>query len=99
MLLICYDIASDSLRSRVAQKLLEYGLERINRSVFLGAPDERETLELQTLLQGWMTRAGKPDDSLILLPVTARQVQRMLVLGDNQFDVPALTGDLQTVFC
>lgn len=34
--LICYDIQSNALRAALSQKIIQFGLERINLSVYLG---------------------------------------------------------------
>ncbi len=95
--LICYDVESNTLRTRLSKKILEYGLERINRSVYLGAPTERELAQLETQLCQWMVKLGKPNDSLIFLPVTAQQVLRMLVIGRNDFTPEELSGEIDTL--
>lgn len=95
--LVCYDIGSNALRARMGKKILEYGLERINRSVYLGAPDERELAELESLLRGLMAGRAGSEDSLIIIPVTARQVMLMTVIGKNDFEPEELSGDLDTL--
>ena len=35
--LISYDITGDSLRTKMGRKILEFGLDRINKSVYLGS--------------------------------------------------------------
>lgn len=96
MILVCYDIEHNSLRTRLAHKLLDAGLDRINLSVYLGDPKAGDLKRLTTWLQQAMTKAG-PRDSLLILPVTQHQVWQMEVLGRNDFDVPTLTGDRHTL--
>lgn len=95
--LICYDITSDSLRGKMGKKILEYGLERINKSVYLGSITESSLIALEALLSGLVREKGEPQDSLIILPVTAQQVNDMRVYGENGLDKKELTGDKSTL--
>lgn len=97
-LLICYDIADNSLRQKIAGQLLAYGLDRINRSVFLGEIKEKDQKKLIPLLRDLMVgkRAG-PDDSLIVLPVHTHQVFDMLVFGKCEWEPEEMTGDAHTL--
>jgi CRISPR-associated protein Cas2 len=96
MILICYDIESNSLRGRLGRKILEAGLDRINLSVYLGELKEGDLKRLSDWLRHAMTKAGGRD-SLIILPVTPHQVWQMEVLGNNEYDVPTLTGERHTL--
>jgi len=96
MNLICYDISANNLRAKISRKLLEAGLDRINRSVFLGQLKDHEQRKLGEWLRQAMLKAS-PDDSLIILPVTQHQVWAMETLGRNDFDIPTLTGEQHTL--
>lgn len=95
MMLICYDVGNNALRTRISRRLLEAGLERINRSVFLGQIKDSDLGRLKSTLQRLMEKAA-PDDSLIMLPVTQQQVWHIEVLGKNELDLPVLTGEQHT---
>lgn len=96
MILVCYDIESNTLRTRIGRKILEAGLDRINLSVYLGEIKDGELRRLTDWLRQAMTKAGARD-SLIILPVTTHQVWQMEVLGSNDYDVPTITGDRHTL--
>lgn len=95
--LICYDITSDSLRTKMGRKILEFGLDRINKSVYLGSISESSLTQLEALLSGLLQQKGEPHDSLIIIPATAQQVQDMKVYGENGLDKDELTGDKSTL--
>lgn len=96
--LICYDIADNSLRARLAVKITAAGFDRINKSVYLGTVSERSLATLQTWLEQQMKTRAQEGDCLIILPVTVQQVQRMVVLGTDQTDREELTGSKNTIF-
>lgn len=96
MILICYDIEQNALRTRIAQHLVKTGLDRVNLSVYLGACSETELKHLSQWLKAAMQKAG-PKDSLIILPVTQHAVWHMEVLGKNDYDIPMITGDRHTL--
>lgn len=95
--LICYDIQSNALRAALSQKILHYGLERINLSVYLGTLKESDLAHLEALLQQIMSNRAGPNDSLIILPVTNNSVWQMQVLGRNDLDVEDLSGERHTL--
>jgi len=96
MILICYDIGANSLRAKVSRRILEAGLERMNRSVYLGQIRETDLHHLTKWLRQAMTQAASTD-SLLMLPVTTHQVWQMEVLGHSDWDVPTITGQQHTL--
>ncbi len=95
--LICYDITGNTLRSKLGNKIIEYGLDRINKSVYLGTVKEGELKKLETWLSDQITKSGEPQDSLIIIPVNAQQIHQMRVLGRNDLDKEELSGDKTTL--
>lgn len=95
--LICYDIQSNALRAALSQKIIQFGLERINLSVYLGTLKESDLANLEALLQQIMSNRAGPDDSLIILPVTNNSVWQMQVLGRNDLDIEDLSGERHTL--
>lgn len=95
--LICYDITNDNLRTKMGKKILEHGLDRINKSVYLGALGESSLTQLEALLSSLLQQKGEPQDSLIIIPVTAQQIQDMRVHGENGLDKQELSGDKSTL--
>ena len=95
--LICYDITNDTLRTKMGKKILEYGLDRINKSVYLGSITESSLTQLEALLSGLLQQKGGPHDSLIIIHLTAQQVQDMRVYGENGLDKDELKGDKSTL--
>ncbi|MEM6380774.1 MAG: CRISPR-associated endonuclease Cas2, partial [Bacteroidota bacterium] len=79
--LICYDITNNSLRTKMAKRIIEHGLDRINKSVYLGAIATQELADLEQKLSDYMNKDGDPDDSLLIIPVTAGQIQDMKIYG------------------
>lgn len=96
-ILICYDITKNTLRARLGKKIIEAGLDRINKSVYLGAVPDAALQELERQLARLLQDKGEPHDSLIILPVTAQQVYNMRIYGLNELDKEELTGDKSTL--
>jgi CRISPR-associated endonuclease Cas2 len=96
MILICYDIGNNALRTRIGQYLLKSGLERVNLSVYLGTCNDTAYKHLMLWLNNAMKKAGE-NDSLLVLPVTQNAVWNMEVLGRNDYDIPMITGDRHTL--
>ena len=95
--LICYDITSNTLRAKLARKILEHGLDRVNKSVYLGTLSDSSLKALEQQLDDWIKQQGKPQDSLIVLPVNAQQIHLMRVYGHNDLDRADLSGEKSTL--
>ena len=95
--LICYDISNNSLRTKLGRKIIESGLDRINKSVYLGSISESSLTTLEQWLANLLQQKGAPQDSLIVIPVGADQIQRMRIYGHNELDKDELSGDKSTL--
>ncbi|MEZ5038517.1 MAG: CRISPR-associated endonuclease Cas2 [Saprospiraceae bacterium] len=95
--LICYDITGDPLRTKIGKKIIAQGLDRINKSVYLGSISESSLKSLEQDLKQLIQTKGDPPDSLIILPLTAHEVQQMLVIGLNELDKDDLSGERSTL--
>lgn len=72
-ILVSYDIADDRLRLMTANKLLEYGLIRLQFSVFAGAIDDTPWKNLIGWIQKEIVAQFAPNDKLLYLPLTEGQ--------------------------
>ena len=95
--LICYDITKNNLRTRMGKKIITYGLDRINKSVYLGTIQKSSLTQLAQWLQQEMQQKGEPTDSCIIISVSAEQVQRMQILWFNDLDKDELSGEKTTL--
>lgn len=95
--LICYDITSNSLRTRLGKKIIQYGLDRINKSVYLGAISPSSLTQLSQYLQQQLSQKGGPLDSCIIIEVGARHIHEMTIIGLNELDKGELSGDKSTL--
>lgn len=84
LFLVAYDIEHDRSRTKMADWLLDMGLQRVQRSVFLGSLTDVElrlTVEFVTKLQnGQMTGAAF---ELMLLPLAEAHTEKVLWHGEN----------------
>ncbi len=77
-LLLIYDIVDDNIRGKVADICLEYGLERIQYSAFLGELNHNRQEEM---LQKMKRRLGKGAGNIRLYPLCERDLKLMKVIG------------------
>ena len=64
--LLIYDISHDGIRAKVADACLDYGLERVQYSAFLG---ELSWIHQKELLLQIKRRIGKHDANIQLFPL------------------------------
>jgi CRISPR-associated protein Cas2 len=95
--LICYDITADGLRAKLSKKINESGLDRINKSVYLGTIGDSSLNMLELGLAKLVQEQGGGDDSLIVLPVTIHQVEEMRIYGRIDPERDELTGEKSTL--
>lgn len=95
--LICYDISNNTLRQKMAKAIIAAGLDRINKSVYLGTIKDSSLTLLENNLSRFLALKGEPQDSLIIIPVQAHQIQLMRVYGNNELDKEELTGTKATL--
>lgn len=93
--LVCYDIVPDKLRLSVANQLLTMGLERVQRSVFVGplTPDHHQTL------LDWLAQCLPDDDTVqcLVLPLTEYTVHQAYCRGSPPPDWTYLAGESHTL--
>lgn len=73
--MVSYDIENDRLRLKTANKLLEYGLIRLQKSVFSGAVAETPWKHLLLWLQKEVAENFQPEDRLLYLPLSEGQAK------------------------
>lgn len=95
--LICYDITDNTLRAKLSRTIIGYGLDRINKSVYLGSIKEVSLKELEQKLSTWITQKGTPNDSLIIIQVNPSNIQSMRVIGKNDLDRDEINGTKSTI--
>lgn len=70
--LLIYDIVSDKIRNKVADICLDYGLERIQYSAFLGELNHNRQ---QEILQKIKRKMGKNEGNIQLFPICDKDLR------------------------
>ena len=79
--IITYDISKDSLREKTANKLIELGLLRIQKSVFGGNLSGTLLKVLQKWLKKNILQSEENKDFVLLLPCTQTQLENAIHYG------------------
>lgn len=75
--LVIYDIPEDRLRSKVADVCLDYGLERIQYSAFLGELSRNRTQEMLLKMQRLLS---KKEGQVQCFPICQKDLRQRVVL-------------------
>ncbi len=75
--LVIYDISNDRIRLKVSETCLDYGLDRLQYSVFTGLLKPVHMRELSKRLK----KLTKEDGHILVLPVSADDWQRRVSIG------------------
>ena len=70
--LVVYDIANDSLRSKVAEILKDFGLRRIQKSAFIGYLTSEERKDLEKVLS---RKSLEESDRIDIFPICDRDLR------------------------
>lgn len=97
-ILVSYDIESDRLRLQTANKLLEYGFIRLQKSVFAGSPGAGLFGRLQSWLQSDLIPHFGPEDKLFYLPLSEGQSSKFVFLPTAAPEWVDLTKPPNTLF-
>jgi len=79
--LLIYDIAHDGARAKVADACLDYGLERIQYSAFLG---ELSRVHQRELLLQIKRRVGRHEANVQLFPLDEKSWESRRVIEQKQ---------------
>lgn len=79
--LLIYDIPHDGIRVKVADACLDYGLERVQYSAFLG---ELSQVHQRELLLQIKRRIGKHDANIQLFPLDEKSWNSRRVIEQSQ---------------
>lgn len=82
MVLVVYDIEKDAVRNKISEICLDYGLDRIQYSAFLGPLDGNKRDELFFKLK-WIL--GDKAGRVLMIPICAKDFDRRKEKA-NEFD-------------
>ncbi|MDA8186715.1 MAG: CRISPR-associated endonuclease Cas2 [Dehalococcoidales bacterium] len=80
-LLLIYDIVEDKIRSKLADICLDYGLERIQYSAFLGELNHNRQEEM---LQKMKRKLGKSAGNIQLFPLCEKDLRLRKKIGNRE---------------
>ena len=87
---IVYDIVDDRLRAKVAKECKKYGLERVQKSVFLG---RLESNRFDEIAEVCLDLIDEDTDSVYVFPFCQDDFRRIRVLGQG-FDKKLVNDEL-----
>jgi CRISPR-associated protein Cas2 len=91
---IVYDISEDKVRNRVAKKCKQFGLQRVQKSVFLGRLESNRFDELSEVCRELI---DEETDSVYLFPFCQEDFRRINVLGQG-FDRKLVNDEILAQF-
>ena len=91
---IIYDIVDDRVRFKVAKACKQYGLERVQKSAFLG---KLKANRFDELAEKCLSLINEEEDSVYLLPFCQNDFRRIKVLGQG-FDKKMVNEEILSKF-
>lgn len=88
--LLCYDIKTNSIRSKIAKKLIENGFERIQKSVYLATTNPQRNKILWNTLEKLILQ----DKGVVLvIPLSKNNFRSLKKIGIFELDIAFLLGE------
>lgn len=98
MHLISYDIQEDALRVKIAKALIQYGLLRVQYSVFMGDIGDTALGKLKKALQGFASgNLWSSNDSIMILPLHQYSEDYVQFIGNSPDRWQEITGEMHTL--
>ncbi|MBW1920410.1 MAG: CRISPR-associated endonuclease Cas2 [Deltaproteobacteria bacterium] len=91
---IIYDIVEDNVRARVAKTCKQYGLERVQKSAFLG---KLKMSRFDELSEKCLDLINEDEDSVYLFPFCQDDFRKIKVLGQG-FDKKLINEEILSKF-
>ncbi len=89
-----YDIVEDKPRRKISDKAIELGLQRVQKSVFLGNVEENVADELLIFSEDWI---DEEEDSVYMFPMCQEDFKKIELLG-QAFDKAMANDEVKTLF-
>ena len=91
---VIYDISKDKPRKRLADKAIEQGLERVQKSVFLGNIDKNLIDELVIYAE---EQINLDSDSVYVFPMCQEDFKKIELIGEA-FDKAMVNNKINSLF-
>ena len=93
MYLISYDIEGNSLRTKISDRLIAEGLQRIQYSVFLGVVAPLDFKNLKIWLEDAIKKGNPQKDTVLIISLNKYQVREAIVIGKETLDIDEVTDN------
>ena len=96
---VIYDISNNRIRTKVSEKCKDYGLERLQKSAFLGNLDlnnaEMLAIEIEDIFE--KDENASDSDCIFILPMCDRCIKKKITIGKG-FDESEFKEKFYVVF-
>lgn len=91
---VIYDITADKMRSKIAKACKNKGLQRVQKSAFLGTLNKNQIDELKIICEDLM---DKDVDSVYIFPMCEDDFKKVKLLG-QAFDKDLVADEVKALF-
>ncbi len=95
--LVCYDITDNKLRKKIADKLIQFGLARVQLSVFIGYVAAPHYTKMKEEIMEKIDEGNSDTDSIIFMDLHQDQIKNMIILGRLQADADYILNTTNTI--
>ncbi|UXM84654.1 CRISPR-associated endonuclease Cas2 [Methanococcus aeolicus] len=95
MIYVIYDISDNKIRKKISDKCLNYGLYRIQKSVFAGSLNNNRVDELRVFCENIFKEGGE-NDKIYIIPVCKKCFGSLICVGE-EFDKDLITDNKNTL--
>ncbi len=95
MYLIFYDIASDSLRTKIAKRFIARGYERLQYSVYAAIENPAQNLSMWNGLTALLKE--EQTAKLYVIPILKKNFRKIKIIGTFDHDLDYLIGEKRSL--
>ncbi|GIV39388.1 MAG: hypothetical protein KatS3mg033_1188 [Thermonema sp.] len=96
LFVVMYDIQDNRIRTAIARYLIEHGMVRIQKSVYLGNLPPQTYKQISEDLQA-VNEMYENQDSILVLPLSRDELRSMKVIG-KELQIDLMLGNNNTFF-
>ncbi|WP_448518903.1 CRISPR-associated endonuclease Cas2 [Rhodoflexus sp.] len=93
---VMYDIEDNRIRKKIADYLIEKGLQRVQKSVFLGQLHQKAYQEIYQTMHA-LQAAYENEDTIMIVPVAEQDLRSMRLIG-REVNMEITLGRANTLF-
>jgi len=93
--LLCYDISSNSIRTKIAKRIIQEGYERIQKSIYVSINNPKDNKILWSFMQKKICE--DKNAKLMIIPLSRNNFYSLKYFGNFDLDIEYILGEKRSL--